>query len=1156
MPHGDLTKSGRINWAGLRSWAPVILSLFLTAYAIGSAACSKQVMPYHLDEKRVRSVADEVMQDQSQQVQKQRGSIGTLDEQERSIVEYFSDRSDLAADALRRLGELYLNLEDSAYQQHLKVYKEQLLEFQEKKIPQKPNPPHANHARSMKVFQMLVDRYPDYPENDPVLYQLARVNDDIGQSEEAVRYLKRLIEQYPSSPYGAEAYFRLGEYDYDGGDILEALKAYKEVVSSPDTTFHAQALYKLGWTYHNMQDHRNAVAQFIRLADQWAKSGGRNVRLDPKALSTADRNLILEVMRSMAFAFLYLGEHKSGDQFEPAVLANYFDQIGQRDYEYLVYRKVGELLRNQRRIREGIAVYEAFLKRYPQHNEAPMFALAAVDAYTQLKVLDLGNQARIRFVESFSEDSEWYQKATPETRARIRPIYKKLLNQLALFYHFEAQQNKRQKDYEKAITWYRKFLNAFPKEGESGHINFLLAETLYELGRYSEAAEEYDRTAYSYFLHQDSLEAGYAAMVAYDKGLAGISQEQLRNHPLAIKLGGSAKRFAESFPSDPRVADVLWKGTGLYFTAGQYKEAIATAQTIVKRFMPSRHPVAFQAQRLIADALFQARSYQEAAEAYRQIFTTATGLDDKEREKLKRALASSLYKKAELMKEAGRAEDAEAGFLRVQQEVPGSEVAPVALFDAGALALQRGAVNNAVQTFQVLTQQYPTHAVVSKVAPLMLQAQQRMLSEGRQQEAEELAEKIRTLKTPAQDLLGYQSQRLIADKYFEQKQYDKAADAYRQMLSKPGLLSDLEREQIQRLRAASLYKYAEGLKAAGRLAEAEAGFLQVQQEVPKSDVAPVALFDAGAIALEHNNTAAALKAYQSLIQLYPHSEYASHASVGIAQIYEQQGKTAEAAQQYQQVAQLTADRRVAGDALWAAANLNEKRKDWRRTAQLYQEYADHYGGDFERAMEARFKVIVALQAMEQHAQAKQKVQEFLDTYGQRELGNTKAAYYLAKCRLIEAEYLKQQYAQVKLQAPLEDNLAKKKELLKKVLDLYIQASEAKVAEVTTEATYQIGLVFEDFRNALLESERPLDLTAQQLEQYDFLLEEQAYPFEEQAILAYQTNVRRAQESGIYDVWVKKSYEELARLVPARYKREELEEMLPRQITSSRGMRSR
>ena len=64
--------------------------------------------------------------------------------------------------------------------------------------------------------------------------------------------------------------------------------------------------------------------------------------------------------------------------------------------------------------------------------------------------------------------------------------------------------------------------------------------------------------------------------------------------------------------------------------------------------------------------------------------------------------------------------------------------------------------------------------------------------------------------------------------------------------------------------------------------------------------------------------------------------------------------------------------------------------------------------------------------------------------------------------------------------------------------------------------------------------------AETLEQYDLLLEEQVYPFEEKAIDLYKANANRAPD-GVYDEWVKKSFERLASLMPARYSKLERSE---------------
>jgi hypothetical protein len=59
----------------------------------------------------------------------------------------------------------------------------------------------------------------------------------------------------------------------------------------------------------------------------------------------------------------------------------------------------------------------------------------------------------------------------------------------------------------------------------------------------------------------------------------------------------------------------------------------------------------------------------------------------------------------------------------------------------------------------------------------------------------------------------------------------------------------------------------------------------------------------------------------------------------------------------------------------------------------------------------------------------------------------------------------------------------------------------------------------------------------ELEQYELAIEEQAYPFEEQAIAVHENNFKLI-GLGIYNGWVDRSLQRLATFVPARYAKPE------------------
>ncbi len=132
-----------------------------------------------------------------------------------------------------------------------------------------------------------------------------------------------------------------------------------------------------------------------------------------------------------------------------------------------------------------------------------------------------------------------------------------------------------------------------------------------------------------------------------------------------------------------------------------------------------------------------------------------------------------------------------------------------------------------------------------------------------------------------------------------------------------------------------------------------------------------------------------------------------------------------------------------------------------------------------------------------------------------------------------AEPARRRFVVAKLTQPLASSLKLKRSLMEEVIEIYSRLADYGIADVTTAATYRLGEIYQIFSADLMNSERPKNLDVAALEQYDILLEEQVYPFEEKAIDLYKANADRAPD-GVYDEWVRKSFEQLASLMPGRY----------------------
>ncbi len=144
--------------------------------------------------------------------------------------------------------------------------------------------------------------------------------------------------------------------------------------------------------------------------------------------------------------------------------------------------------------------------------------------------------------------------------------------------------------------------------------------------------------------------------------------------------------------------------------------------------------------------------------------------------------------------------------------------------------------------------------------------------------------------------------------------------------------------------------------------------------------------------------------------------------------------------------------------------------------------------------------------------------------------------YVAKAKFSLAEEKLENFLELEITQPFERSLKLKEAVMKELLDDYTYVLKSKVAELQGTAFHKMGRVFENFRDSLIYSERPKDLTKEELEEYNFLLTERAYPLEENAVKAYESAIKA---SAKHDdpITIFKAVERLARLRPALYKRE-------------------
>jgi len=147
-------------------------------------------------------------------------------------------------------------------------------------------------------------------------------------------------------------------------------------------------------------------------------------------------------------------------------------------------------------------------------------------------------------------------------------------------------------------------------------------------------------------------------------------------------------------------------------------------------------------------------------------------------------------------------------------------------------------------------------------------------------------------------------------------------------------------------------------------------------------------------------------------------------------------------------------------------------------------------------------------------------------------------YLAAEASVILAREKLESYNAIRLTLPLNQSMRAKTAALEEAVTAYQKTLGYGVSSFSTEAGYQIAHIYGRLGQDLMDSERPEGLSELELAQYELLLEEQAFPFEDNAISIHEQNASRARE-GIYDEWVRSSFEALKQLLPGRYDKPEI-----------------
>lgn len=583
---------------------------------------------------------------------------------------------------------------------------------------------------AISAYTQLLQENPSNADNDKLMYQLSKAYELNGQPEKSIATLEALSVGFGASNHYAEAEFRKGETYFSQERYADAENAYANVISvGTISAYYQNALYMHGWSLFKQNRYRDSIKSLSEVLDELIPPDNQ---LDQ--MTRGDRELAEDTLRVLSVVFSYLDGPKTIDSV--------YKTLGQRHYIPLLYARLGELYLSQERYEDSANSYIAYVNRYPGADDAHEFYARVIDTYRKAGFADQVLEQKRNYVNRFGTNTQYWQFAKAPVQQAINTNLKKYLPELARHFHALAQTDKAasqkkgaanaakraeiaRDNYAQAGDYYQEYVESFPGDPKTPDMAYMLGDSRLEAGQYLSAIEAYSKMAYLYKDHPKAADAGYAAIVTYDRidptktdeDSLMLQREKITNELL----------FADVFYQDPRAVGVLLDAAKVLFELGDYVAASDTANRLIERPANDKQKVdnetLIAAWLVVGHSQFELSDYLLAESAYREALAIMPE-KDKRRGDINDRAAASIYKQAELLLAAGEERAAADEFMRVVDVAPESSIRANAQYDAATHYLALEDYPQAIELLTDFRSRFPANALAAGIGLKLASAYQ------------------------------------------------------------------------------------------------------------------------------------------------------------------------------------------------------------------------------------------------------------------------------------------------------------------------------------------------------------------------------------------------------------------------------------------------
>lgn len=604
---------------------------------------------------------------------------------------------------------------------------------------------------------------------DELLYQMAKAHSLTGQHEESIQRLRQLVGLYPKSELVPEARFRIAEAEFSAGRYLEAEIGYQALLSArPSAELATKALYMKGWSQFKQGEQAwdRAAKTFMNLLDEQLPDIGQI-----RQPLTSSLDMVEDSFRVLGL----MASRRNDDQ----TLEQWLAGRSSSPWFYLLYDRLADLHAVEGRYAQAVAVNNGFVRAYPEHESKPDFIVQNVEFWTMAGQPGRVRGAKADFVEQYLPVNSYQQ--LPVHHQRRWQEYGRSLGDF--YYASGSKYQSEGKGIEAGDSWseaadYYEVLAA--RSVAAGELMHLAGDARLLAGQHTKALDNFRQAAYGQEYKRAS-EAGWAAITLLRDALPTHSQSpQISGDQAALTtLSSEEQRYSKAFGVDERLSALRADLANRWYALSDYQKSLIYAKKTLDWESASIEE-RYVAWLVIARVQQQKSEFGLAERAWRQALTLAEtesqlAVPAHERSDIRDQLFVAIYKQGEQAASAGNSTLAVAHFQRVENVVPGSELATKSRFDAANTLLKASEWFAAINELNRFRADYPDHPLTEQVSEKLVLSYQ---------QSDQPLKAANELLSTASGLPAPWPQRLRAAAiYHESDQIERRNELYREWLS-------------------------------------------------------------------------------------------------------------------------------------------------------------------------------------------------------------------------------------------------------------------------------------------------------------------------------------------------------------------------------------